>query len=462
MPKFTKRNKAVEIAVPKPTAPDLSPSAPDSARKWRNRITGHAEVEAKSLLANPKNWRIHPKNQVDALAGVLSEVGWVQDCIVNQRSGFVVDGHARVALAIKANEMVPVVYVDLSDEEEALILATLDPLSAMAEKDDKLLAELLGSIVVGDDALKALCLDLAGEKVAEGLTEPDACPEVQADPITVPGDLWLLGSHRLLCGDSTDALAFERLMAGRKAGLMATDPPYGVKYDSSWRAKYSSGEYSSGTIENDDRADWREVWALWNCPVAYVWHGGLHAAAVAESLTACDYELRAQIIWNKSVMVFGRGAYHWKHEPCWYAVKKDANANWQGDRTQNTVWESGNVSGAGRTGDVADDFHANHISQKPVELFRIPIRNHTAAGALIAEPFAGSGSQFIAAEELGRICFGMELDPKYCDMIVRRWQKFTGQEATLDGDSIGGGRTFASLAAERVPVQAPAAVALAE
>jgi DNA modification methylase len=234
-----------------------------------------------------------------------------------------------------------------------------------------------------------------------------------------------------MCGDSTDAAAVARLMQGEKAVLMVTDPPYGVSYDSTWRYKrdiatgkrISSGEYSVGSIANDDRADWREVWALWDVPVLYIWHGGLHAAAVAESLTASKYDLRSQIIWNKSVMVFSRGAYHWKHEPCWYAVKKGCNANWQGDRTQTTVWDCGNGSGAGRTGDTSDDFHANHISQKPVALFRRPIENHTEKGDILAEPFAGSGSQFVAAEQLQRICYGVEIEPKYCAVILERMEK---------------------------------------
>jgi DNA modification methylase len=226
--------------------------------------------------------------------------------------------------------------------------------------------------------------------------------------------------HRLKCGDSTSADDVGQLLQGQRPALMATDPPYGVKYDSEWRHKYSGGEYSVGTIANDDRSDWTDVWKLWAPPVLYVWHGGLHARSVAANLEEAGYELRAQIIWNKSVMVFGRGHYHWKHEPCWYAVKIGETATWAGDRSQHTVWDCGNGSATGRTGDAADDFHAAHISQKPVELFRIPMRNHTAPGDLVAEPFAGSGSQFVAAEQLGRLCYGVELEPKYVAVILER------------------------------------------
>lgn len=461
MPKFTKRNKPVQIAVPKPSAPDLSHTAPDSARKWRNRIVGHGEVEAKSLLANPKNWRIHPKNQTDALAGVLSEVGWVQDCIVNQRSGFVVDGHARVALAIKANEKVPVVYVDLSDEEEALILATLDPLSAMAEKDDKLLAELLGSIVVGDDALKALCLDLAGEKVVEGLTEPDACPEVQPDPITVPGDLWLLGSHRLLCGDSTSVDAVERLMAGEKADMVFTDPPYGVNFgvaNHNPRAKRWEG------IENDDKvgaelgdflagAFANLIIACVEAAPVYIWSASMAAGyEMLKALQSAGLHIQSSLVWVKNCIVLGQADYQWMHEPCWYGWTPGKNHYWAGGRALSTVW------------DHRKDANQSYVHpmQKPVSLSEMAIGNSCPAGGTVIDLFGGSGSTLMGCHRTERKARLMELEPKYCDVIVRRWQEFTGQEATLDGDSIGGGRTFASLAAERVPAQAPAAVALAE
>src|SRR6476660_5436567 len=150
--------------------------------KWRNRIVGHGEEDAEQLLANPRNWRIHPKNQQDALIGVLTEEGWVQDIIVNKRTGFVVDGHARVALAISAGERVPVVYVDLSEQEEALILATLDPLSAMAATDEDLLAGLVGELDVSNGAVKALLAELGGDRIKAGLTDADACPEPPVTP----------------------------------------------------------------------------------------------------------------------------------------------------------------------------------------------------------------------------------------------------------------------------------------
>jgi DNA modification methylase len=364
---------------------------------------------------------------------------------VAQRStGYVLAGnHRLLAVRRDGGAQIPCFWLDCSDAEARRILSADNRTSDVGTYDAVQLAELLtrihaeadGSLAgtgYTQDAFDAVVkaagdavLEAAAGAPAEETEEPqiDRAEELLAKWHVERGQIWAIGKHRLMCGDSTCAADVARLMQGERAGLMATDPPYGVAYDSAWRKQYSSGEYSVGSIANDDRADWREVWALWDVPVLYIWHGGLHASAVAESLTACKYELRGQIIWNKSVMVFGRGAYHWKHEPCWYAVKKGENANWQGDRSQTTVWDCGNGSGAGRTGDAADDFHANHISQKPVELFRRPILNHTKKGDVLAEPFAGSGSQFVAAEQLQRICYGVELEPKYCAVILERMQK---------------------------------------
>lgn len=217
------------------------------------------------------------------------------------------------------------------------------------------------------------------------------------------------------------ATEVERLLVGTKPLLMATDPPYGVQYDSTWRAEFNhSTKTVRGTVANDGKSDWREVWALWSPQVLYVWHGALRALPSGLGIQESGYEIRSQIIWAKRVMILSRGAYHWKHEPCWYAVKKGENANWQGDRTQTTLWESGDTSSAGGTGDEADEFNAGHVTQKPVDLFRRPIINHTEKGDVVVEPFAGSGSQFVAAEQLGRLCYAMELEPKFVAVILER------------------------------------------
>jgi DNA modification methylase len=296
--------------------------------------------------------------------------------------------------------------------------------------------ELLG---FDDETLDRLLDGLNGDEEAGGGNgDEDDVPEPPADPVTRPGDLWLLGPHRLLCGDATVATDVERLLAGAVPHLMVTDPPYGVEYDPTWRNEAGvSTTARTGAVSNDHRADWREAWALFPGDVAYVWHAGIHAGTVADSLTACGFAIRAQIVWAKPRLVLSRGHYHWQHEPCWYAVRDGATGHWQGARDQTTVW----AIGSGGDEDAA----TIHGTQKPVECMRRPIVNNSARGDTIYEPFCGSGSTLIAAETTGRRCLALELDPRYCDVIVQRWQAFTGGRAVLDGD----GRAFADLASDR-------------
>lgn len=216
----------------------------------------------------------------------------------------------------------------------------------------------------------------------------------------------------------------ERLLAGARPHLLVSDPPYGVEYDPTWRNDAGvSTTKRTGKVANDDRADWREAWALFPGDVAYVWHAAIHATTVAQSLLACGFDIRAQIVWSKSRFALGRGDYHWQHEPCWYAVRKGTRSHWQGARDQSTLWS---IAPAG-----AEDAATPHGTQKPVEAMRRPIVNNSERGDLIYEPFCGSGTTLIAAETVGRRCLAMELDPAYCDVIVRRWEDFTGKAATL-------------------------------
>lgn len=206
---------------------------------------------------------------------------------------------------------------------------------------------------------------------------------------------------------------------------MVTDPPYGVEYDADWRNNALRADGTPiagravGKVLNDDRADWREAWALFPGEVAYVWHAGAYSNVVADSLVACGYKLYALIVWGKNQMAIGRGHYHHKHEPCWYAVKKGGTGHWQGDRKQTTLWEI----------DKPTKSETGHSTQKPVECMRKPIENNSAPGDSVYEPFSGSGTTIIAAEQTGRICYAMELSPAYVDVAVRRWQQFTGKRA---------------------------------
>ncbi len=416
-------------------------TAPTAA--WRNRITGSGEEAPDQLLANPANWRIHPKAQQDALAGALDQVGWVQQVLVNRRSGFVVDGHARVALALTRGEAtVPVLYVDLDPEEEALVLATLDPISAMAGRDDEKLRALLADITVDDAGLQALLGDLAGVKA--GRTDPDDVPEPSEEPYVKAGDLWLLGDHRLLAGDATNPDDVARLLDGAAPRLLSTDPPYGVSLDPTWRdgiyndlgpaekPYMRTKGHRNTTLSGDTRVDWSEAFALVpSLQVGYVWHAGVHAAEVAEGLQRIGFEIVAQVIWDKGLFAMGRSWYHWGHEPCWVIRKPGVPNLFHGDRDQSTVWRapSPKMIMGGSTEEKYD-----HPAQKPVVLSEIPIRNHLAAGEAVYDPFLGSGTTLIAAETLGRRCMGVEIDPRYAQVIIERWQAFTGRAAErIDG-----------------------------
>jgi DNA modification methylase len=250
-----------------------------------------------------------------------------------------------------------------------------------------------------------------------------------------------------LCGDATASGDATRLLGGQPLPLiMVTDPPYGVDLEPEWReeAGLNPRTRQGGKVANDDRIDWSEAWALFPGAVAYVWHAGIHAAEVALGLQSCGFQIRSQIVWVKQHFAISRGAYHWRHEPCWYAVRRGQTGHWRGDRTQSTVWEVSNLNPFGGER-AAENEATGHGTQKPVEIMRRPILNHIRPGEACYDPFLGSGSTLIAAESTGRICYAMEIDPKYVDVAVLRWQRFSGRDAILDGDL----RTFEEIARVR-------------
>jgi len=390
----------------------------------------------------------NPRNNdaaVDRMCAAIREFGF-RIPVVARSDGTVIDGHLRLKAAQRLGlAEVPVALADdLSEAQIKAFRLLANRSAAWAEWDDELLALELQDLqdlgydlaLTGFDAgeLKSLMED----GPATGLTDEDAIPAPPAEPVTRPGDLWVLGPHRLLCGDATVATDIERLLAGSTPHLLVSDPPYGVEYDPAWRndAGVSTTE-RTGKVANDDRADWREAWALFPGDVAYVWHAAIHATTVAESLSVCGFDIRAQIVWSKSRFALGHGDYHWQHEPCWYAVRKGTRSHWQGARDQSTLWS---IAPAG-----AEDTATTHGTQKPVETMRRPIVNNSERGDLIYEPFCGSGTTLIAAETVGRSCLAMELDPAYCDVIVQRWQAFTGKAVVREAD----GRIFDEMAGER-------------
>ena len=363
---------------------------------------------------------------VEAVAESIRRFGFRQPIVVDQ-DGVIVAGHTRFRAAQRLGlATVPVhVATDLTPDEVRAYRLADNKTAELASWDDAMLSiELDGLRGAGidwtllgfDEEELAKLLAPAG---TEGLTDPDAVPEKPADPITKPGDLWLLGKHRLLCGDSTSATDVARLLDGAIPSLMVTDPPYGVEYDPEWRmdAGLTGNTSRMGKVMNDDRADWTEAWKLFPGDVAYVYHAGVFASTVQQSLERAGFAIRAQIIWAKDRLALSRGDYHWQHEPCWYAVREGGKGHRTDDRTQTTLWSI----------PARDDAGHGHGTQKPVECMERPVRNHLAD--LVYEPFAGSGTTVIACERTGRTCMAMELDPGYCDVVVRRWEEFTGRKA---------------------------------
>jgi DNA modification methylase len=395
------------------------------------------------LIPYAKNARTHDEAHVAQIAASIRAFGWTNPILVDGDNG-VIAGHGRLLAARKLGmATVPVIELDgLSEAEKRAYIIADNKIALNAGWDTELLA-----LEIGDLGALGFDLSLTGfgdEEIAgllnsgnPGLTDPDDVPEVPETPVSQMGDVWLLGRHRLLCGDSTNADDVDQVLAGVRPHLMVTDPPYGVNYDPAWREDAGLTEGSAiakGKVLNDDRADWREAWSLFPGDVAYVWHGALHATTVAQSLEACGFAVRSVIIWDKTRLVIGRGDYHWQHEPAIYCVRKGKTGHWSGGRNQTTVWSIPHRRNA-----------SGHGTEKPVECMRRPIENNSAPGQAVYEPFSGSGTTIIAAEMSGRACHAIELNPAYVDVAVRRWQDFTGETAVLEKTEA----TFVDVAEER-------------
>ena len=386
------------------------------------RIETRPITEVKPYANNPRQ----NDDAVEAVAESIRRFGFRQPIVVDA-DGVIVAGHTRFRAAQRLGlATVPVhVATDLTADEVRAYRLADNKTAELASWDTSMLSIELDALrgagidwtLLGfDEDELAKLLAPAG---TEGLTDPDAVPEKPIDPVTKPGDLWILGKHRLLCGDSTSAADVTRLLDGAVPTLMVTDPPYGVEYDPEWRmdAGLTGNTARMGKVMNDDRADWTEAWKLFPGDVAYVYHAGVFASTVQQSLERAGFAIRAQIIWAKDRLALSRGDYHWQHEPCWYAVREGGKGHRTDDRTQTTLWSI----------PARDDAGHGHGTQKPVECMERPVRNHLAD--TVYEPFAGSGTTVIACERTGRACIAMELDPGYCDVIVRRWEEFTGRKA---------------------------------
>jgi DNA modification methylase len=401
------------------------------------------QIATAKLIPYARNARTHSEQQVQQIAGSIQEFGFCNPVLIDAQNG-IIAGHGRVMAAqLLKLESVPCLRLShLTDAQKRAYVLADNRIALSSGWDTEMLANELSDLhadefnmaLLGFDAdeLTALMdLDLTGEEEPSGEIVEDEVPEVPVDPITKLGNLWILGEHRLLCGDSTKAEDVGRLLGDQRPFLMVTDPPYGVNLDQSWRdaalGDKAMGPGNAFKVENDQRADWTEAWTLFPGDVAYIWHAGKFTDVVMQSLRNVKFEPVQQIIWNKSVMIMGRSDYHFKHEPCWYAVKKGKTHGWTGDRKQVTVIDAAppnHIMGGSK------EEKTPHPTQKPVACMFELIKNHAGD---IYEPFCGSGTTLIAAEQLNRKCYGMEISPAYCDVIVKRWENLTGKTAVLDG-----------------------------
>lgn len=381
-------------------------------------MNGVQKIDIKRIKLNPANPRTIKDDKFAQLVRSVRdfpEMLELRPIIVNKKLE-VLGGNMRLRACIEAGYTeVPIIIADgLTDDQQREFI--IKDNIGFGEWDWEMIAnewdndELAGwGLDVPDFAAGGI-----GDAQEDDYEVPD---EIQTD--IVVGDLFEIGPHRLLCGDSTVEADVQKLLNGKEPYLMVTDPPYGVDYDPTWRHKAGISDSGRvGKVQNDDKADWRQTWVLSPSKVTYVWHGGKHTSVVQESLEVSGFEIRSQIIWNKQQMVFSRGDYHWKHEPCWYAVKKGSKGSWAGDRKQTTVWDIQSILQSSKS--KVEDAAQVHGTQKPVECMARPIANHDGD---VYDPFIGSGTTMVAAHQLGRKCYGMELDPKYCQVIVDRMLK---------------------------------------
>src|ERR1017187_8202283 len=408
---------------------------------------------------------------VDRMCASIREFGFKVP-VLARSDGTVVDGHLRLKSARKLGSWpggdvtcIPVLLCDeWTDAQVKAFRLLVNRSVTWAEFDDELLALELKELNEADFDLSLTGFDT--KELDDLLADPaddaaaDAAPPLPVNPVSKPNDLWLCGPHRVLCSDCTSADAVARLLGERKPQLLVCDPPYGISLDSEWRdraglngcgpaeasyMKHRSEGHTETTISGDTRADWSEAFELVpSLQIAYVWHASVFTREVLDGLLRIGFLHHQQIIWDKQRTVLTRTHYWFQHEPCWYVWKK--NAPWFGKAGENsTIWACPSpkfIMGG------SDEEKFDHPTQKPVELMRRPLRNHTKRGESVYEPFLGSGTTLAAAEITERVCYGIELDPKYVDVVVKRWQGLTGGKATLDGD----GRTFDEISEERQQV----------
>ena len=399
--------------------------------------------KVEDLIPYARNSRTHSDAQVAQIAASVREFGWTNPVLVDGENG-IIAGHGRILAARKLGmEEVPCIELaGLTDTQRRAYIIADNKLALNAGWDDELLAIEFAELADAgfDNLLTGFTQDeidaLTPEQLPEGLTDEDAVPEVQAEPVSKLGDVWLLGKHRVMCGDSTSIDAVERLMAGQLADQLLTDPPYNIAYEggSKKREQIKNDEMASDAFRQFLRDAFVAATTVMKAgAVFYIWHADTEGYNFRGACMDAGLQVRQTLIWNKDNSAFGRQDYHWKHEPCLYGWKDGAAHLWAADRKQTTVIACKRPS--------KSDLHP---TMKPVELMEYQIENNTKGSDAVLDLFGGSGSTLIACEKTGRHARLMELDPKYVDVIVRRWQEFTGKQATHAAT----GATFAEVEAD--------------
>jgi DNA modification methylase len=410
----------------------------------------------------PRNARKWGDRAIAKVGASIQAYGWRQPVVVDKHEVIVI-GHLRRTAGRSIGETQCPVHVahDLTAAQIRGLRLADNRTNQESDWDIELLAAEFGDLQALDFDLTLTGFD--AREIDAFTLQPnpaeDDVPPVPETPVSRPGDLWLLGPHRVLCGNATNMEDVALLLGAQKPSLMVTDPPYGISLDSEWRdraglnghgpaepsyMKHRTAGHHETSISGDTRADWSDAFALVpSLQVAYVWHASIFTREVWSGLERIGFLYPQQIIWDKGRTVLTRTHYWYQHEPCIYMRKK--NAPWFGKAGENaTIWSCPSpkfIMG----GSKEEKF--DHPTQKPVELMRRPLLNHTKRSELVYDPFLGSGTTLAAAEVTERVCCGLELDPKYVDVEVLRWQSLSGRQATLEGD----GRAFAEIKTERTP-----------
>jgi DNA modification methylase len=398
------------------------------------------------LIPYSKNPRIHSDAQIAQIAESIKAFGFNSPILVDSKAGIIAGRGRYLAARVLQLKEVPVIVLDhLTETQKRAYIIADNQIALNAGWDEELLRLELAALqeadfninLIGfeDDELAQL---LADQDAAEGLTDEDSVPELPRSPVSAPADLWLLGHHKLLVGDATVAADVRRLMGGDFADCVFSDPPYNTDYEgyTENRLKIQNDQMSADEFKGflrDSFSSFRS--AVKPGASLYVCHSSFWQREFQNALEKAGFEVRCQIIWAKNTFAWGFGRYKFRHEPIFYCHVKGQKDPWYGDKSQSTLWEQ-NKPAANRS----------HPTMKPVELIERALANSSKAGDVIVDLFGGSGSTLIACERRGRKARLMEIDPKYADVVVRRWQEYTGKQAVLDGD----GRSFGEIARERV------------